>query len=110
MTVENLTEIDIPLGRIWNDDIVSTEDFGLFENLDVLARWIWDNASEVIGLSNYEPTALFQSDKGHLVLEYRADYCDHEDECEDTKACEDSRKTDEELVYYKYENLTRFVR
>jgi hypothetical protein len=110
--VETQTEVSVPSGRLWNDDVVSTDDYGLFENLDALVKYVWDNAQNVIGLFSYIPKAIFISDKNYIALEYIDEDCDHDEPCadEDADKCLATRTVREEEVYFRYTDLTRIVR
>lgn len=72
-------ELELPIGRIYFDDIIKTDEFGLFQNLDALLLWASENPAEVSGYSTRTFLRSYRNDRGNVCVVY---VCKDIDECD----------------------------
>jgi hypothetical protein len=72
-------ELELPAGRIYFDDIIKTDEFGLFANLDALLLWASKNPKEVSGYSGQIFLRSYRTARGNLGMVYV---------CEDINDCD----------------------
>jgi hypothetical protein len=72
-------ELELPTGRIYFDDIIKTDEFGLFQNLDALLLWASKNPNDVSGYSGRTFLRSYRTARGNLAVVY---VCEDIDECD----------------------------
>lgn len=79
MNTNTNEQLELPTGRIYFDDIIKTDEFGLFQNLDALLLWASENPKEVSGYSGRTFLRSYRNDKGNVCVVY---VCEDIDECD----------------------------
>lgn len=72
-------ELELPIGRIYFDDIIKTDEFGLFKNLDALLLWASENPADVSGYSGKTYLRSYRTARGNLGITF---ICADIDECD----------------------------
>jgi hypothetical protein len=72
-------ELELPIGRIYFDDIIKTDEFGLFKNLDALLLWASENPADVSGYSGRTYLRSYRTARGNLGITF---ICADIDECD----------------------------
>lgn len=72
-------KLELPIGRIYFDDIIKTDEFGLFKNLDALLLWASENPADVSGYSGRTFLRSYRTARGNLGMTF---ICADIDECD----------------------------